>query len=272
MRTKICALSTIAVVVAGAGCATRPVRAAEKAAAALLISTSDEVKLGNQLHQQLDKEGMKYVQDPLVVQYVENLSRPILQMAKRDRKDITFHLHVVDKPNEVNAFATPGGHLYVMTGLILAAQNEAELAGVIAHEAGHVTGRHAARNMVQALGLQTVATLALGQNPSTLKQVAAQIAGTGAMLHHSRAQEIEADEYGATYARKAGYDPNGLISFFRTLQRQQGKVPKALTFLSTHPATSDRISALQKYIAEKKLRGGTLNQLNQLPATQQRLR
>jgi beta-barrel assembly-enhancing protease len=269
MRPTICALSTIALL-AGAGCATRPVRAAEKAAASVLVSDEQEKELGLQLHKELEKEGMKYVQDPAVVNYVTEIARPIIQRAKKDRNQ-SFSIYVVDKPSEVNAFATPGGNLYVMTGLILAAKNEAELAGVLAHESGHVTNRHAARNMVGQLGLETVASLALGKNPSMMKQLAAQVVATGGMLHHSRAQETEADESGAIYATAAGYDPQGLISFFQTLQKQEGKTPKILTFLSTHPATSDRISHLQSYIADKKLHGGSLNTLNQLSSIQQRL-
>ena len=182
-------------------------------------------------------------------------------------------MYVVDDPKMVNAFATPGGNLYVYTGLILAAESEAQLAGVLAHEAGHVTGRHAARNMVQQYGLQGVASLALGKNPSQAKQLAASLIANGSMLAHSRSQEHEADEYGASFSRRAGFDPNGLIGFFRILQRQQGSEgPKVLTWFSTHPATSDRISHLQQYISENRLTGGAVSTLNRLATVQQRLK
>lgn len=259
-----------AVALSSVGCASKPVVAAEKAAASVLISNQQEEQLGSQLHQQLQKEGMKFVSDPQVVKYVTEVARPILQAAKRERPEVSWQLFVVDSP-EVNAFATPGGNIYVQTGLIRAASNEAELAGVLAHEAGHVVGRHAARNMVQALGLQTVAGLALGENPSQLKQVAAALLANGALLHHSRSQEIEADEYGARFSHRGGYDPNGLIAFFRTLQRKTGEMPRLLTWLSTHPQHSDRIANLQQYIAQNNLRGGATTKTNQLAQIQQKL-
>jgi beta-barrel assembly-enhancing protease len=271
MRQILCALSSIALSITATGCSSRPVRAAETAVARVLISPQQENQLGTKLHQELEKEGMRYVQDRAVVDYVDQIARPILRQAKRERPDVTFHLHVVDKPGEVNAFATPGGHLYVMSGLIGAARNEAELAGVIAHEAGHVVARHPARNLVQMYGLQMVASLALGNNPSLLEKIGATVVANGAFLAHSRSQELEADEYGALYTARAGYDPRGLITFFQTLQKSEGRAPKVLNWLSTHPTTSERIARLQEFMSKKKLRGGQLNTLNQLASIQQRL-
>lgn len=255
----------------GAGCATAPVVAAEKAAASVLISDKQEEELGQQLHQELAKQGIQYVKDPQITNYVQQMATPILQAANQKRKGVNWHVHVVQSP-EINAFATPGGHLYINTGLIKAAQSEAELAGVIAHEAGHVVGRHSARNMVQAFGLQTIASIALGENPSMLKQVAASIVAQGAMLNHSRSQETEADELGAELARRANWDPNGLIGFFQTLQKQQGQTPGVLKWFSTHPPAGDRISHLKQYIANNNLRGGQQNKAQaQLSTIQQML-
>lgn len=255
----------------GAGCASAPVVAAEKAAASVLISDKQEAELGQQLHQELAKQGIQYVQDQEVLNYVQGLATPILQAANAKRPGVKWHVHVVQAP-EINAFATPGGHLYIHTGLIKAAKNEAELAGVIAHEAGHVVGRHSARNMVQAFGLQTIASIALGENPSMLKQVAASVVAQGAMLRHSRQQETEADELGAQLTRRAGWDPHGLIGFFQTLQKQSGDTPGALAWFSTHPPTGDRISHLQQYISSNNLRGGQQSRpQTQLSAIQQKL-
>lgn len=246
-----------------AGCATKPVVAAEKAAAATLISSQQENQLGLQVHQELAKQGVKYVTDPAVLDYVKQITGPILAQAKKDRPDVQWKVFVVENP-DINAFSTPGGYIYVQSGLISAVQNDAELAGVIAHEAGHVTGRHAARSMVQAYGLQTVAGIALGQNPSQLQQLAASVVANGILLHHTRSEETEADEYGVRYARAAGFDPSALISFFRVLQQKTGQMPKLLTWLSDHPATSDRIAHLQQYIAAERLKGGSIN----LPGSQ----
>ncbi|MGA9520533.1 MAG: M48 family metallopeptidase [Myxococcaceae bacterium] len=272
MRFRLALLPLFALTFA-AGCASTPIRAAEKVAAEVLVSDEQEQQLGLQVHQELQKEGMKLVTDSEVNSYVDQLARPILRAANNERRGVKWKLYVVDDPKMVNAFATPGGNLYVYTGLILASENEAQLAGVLAHEAGHVTGRHAARNLVQQYGLQGVASLALGKNPSQVKQLAATLVASGSMLAHSRSQEHEADEYGARFSRGAGFDPNGLIGFFRILQRQEGgSTPKVLTWFSTHPATSDRISHLQQYIAENRLRGGATSTLNRLAAVQQRLK
>lgn len=266
MRVLKCcavAVAALALSVGAAGCATKPVVAAEKAAAATLISPKEENQLGLQMHQELAKQGVKYVTDPAVLDYVNRIAQPILAQAKKDRPDVQWKVFVVDTP-DINAFSTPGGYIYVQTGLINAVKNDAELAGVIAHEAGHVTGRHAARSMVEAYGLQTVASIALGQNPTQLQQIAASVIANGILLHHTRSEETEADEYGVRYARAAGFDPTALITFFRTLQQKTGQMPKLLTWLSDHPATSDRIAHLQQYIAQNHLRGGQLD----LPGTQ----
>lgn len=248
----------LSALVAAAGCASPGYVKAEKAIASTLISTQEENQLGAQLHQQLQQQGMKFDNNPTVVNYVNEVARPILAVAQKARPDVKWQIFVVDTP-DVNAFATPGGYLYVQTGLLRAVKNDAELAGVLAHEAGHVVGRHAARNMVEQYGLQTVAGFALGQNPSQVKQIAASLLANGILLHYSRSQETEADEYGAKFARAAGYDPKALISFFQTLQAQSGKQPGFMTWLSDHPATSDRIAHLQQYIAANHLSGGQLD-------------
>ncbi len=269
VRLALCAALTTGAV-ATTGCASRPVVAAEKAAAALLLPPEQEAQLGQQLHGELQKEGLKFLEDAETKKYIDDLIRPILATAKKDRAEVKWRIFVVDDP-AVNAFATPGGYLYVQRGLIMAAQNESELAGVLAHEAGHVTGRHGARNLVQQYGLQTVAAIALGENPNELAKLGAQLAATGAMLRHSRQQEHEADEYGARYSANSGYDPRGLIGFFQTLQKQSGDTPRALTWLSTHPAHSERISHLQAFIKDQKLRTGQTNPLGRLQQIQQRL-
>lgn len=236
------------------GCATTRA-AVEKTAAQVLISDQQEDQLGLQVKEELNKQGIRYMDDAEVNAYVQNLATPLLQTANSVRKGVDWKLSVIDDPKTVNAFATPGGYVYVYSGLILAAENEAEVAGVLAHEAGHVVGRHAARQMVNAYGLETVLGLALGKNPGLISQIGASIVGNGAMLAHSRADETEADEYGATFTSKVGYDPRGIATFFEKLQQQQGKTPAILTWLSTHPATADRITHVNAFIARNGLTG-----------------
>ncbi|RKH06714.1 peptidase M48 [Corallococcus praedator] len=238
------------------GCAKQRV-GAEKAIAKAFISDEQENQLGLQVKKELEtKENIQYVEDPEVLQYVRGISAPILAQANKDRSGVKWKVNVINDPKTVNAFATPGGFLYVYTGLLLAADTEAELAGVMAHEAGHVVGRHSARAMVNAYGLQTITQVALGQNPGTAAQIAAQLAGGGLQLAHGRSEETEADEYGARYSAAAGFDPNGLIAFFEKLQQMQGTQPSVLKWLSTHPTNADRIAHLRKIIAQQGLKGG----------------
>ncbi|MFL5322513.1 MAG: M48 family metallopeptidase [Myxococcaceae bacterium] len=236
-------------------CASTQVRKVERGAAEVLVSDEQEKQLGLQVQGELDKQGVKYLQDQQVVSYVQNMATPILQAANQQRKGVNWTVRVIDDPKTVNAFATPGGFLYVYSGLLMTAENESELAGVMAHEAGHVVARHSAQQMVKAFGLEAVASLALGQNPGLAKQLAASIVGNGAMLANSRQDETEADELGATFSSAAGYDPHGLVTFFGKLLQQQGKTPKVLSWLSDHPATQDRIEHVNQFIAAHNLHG-----------------
>ena len=235
-----------------------------------LVSDEQEKQLGDQVKQELDKQGTKYIKDPEVVGYVQGVAKKIFVSANKDRPGVDWHVYVIDDPKQVNAFATPGGNLFVYTGLLMAADNEAELAGVWGHESGHVVARHSARQMVDAMGAQTVIDMALGQNPNQLAELAATLAAKGALLSYSREDESAADEFGARYASAAGYDPHGLITFFQKLQKMEGDVPAFSKYLSDHPATADRITHLQQYIAEKKL-GGTELGAERLRPIKQRL-
>lgn len=253
------------------GCTHAQRVSAETEAAKVLVSPEQENQLGLQVQQELSKKDVKIVQDATVNDYVQRVSNNVLQYAKKDRPDVTWHVYVIDDPKTVNAFATPGGYLYVYTGLLLAAQNEAQIAGVMGHEAGHVVARHSARSMVDALGLQAVLGMALGQNPSQVAQIAGNLLAGGTMLAHSRGEESDADDYGVTYLAEAGYDPNALISFFEILKKEEGSQPGIMKYLSDHPLTGDRITHLQQYIAEHHLTGSTKG-TGQLPAIQAKLK
>jgi len=232
---------------------------AETLAAKTLISDSDEEQLGQQVKQELEqKQHVRYIQDPAITGYVQNVGNRVFQFASKERPNLHWQLQVIDDPKTVNAFATPGAYVYVYSGLLLAADNEAELAGVLAHESGHVVAHHTARNLIDAYGLQAITALALGKNPSLLAQIAASIAANGTLLAHSRSDENEADEYGARYSSMAGYDPRGLVTFFQKLQAKEGKTSQVMAWLSDHPATPDRIAHITRFIAEHNLSGSDL--------------
>lgn len=252
-------LLPLAMVAVGAlGCAdfemTR--RTSEKIIAQTLISDEQEFQLGLQVHEQLKKEETRFLENPTVELYVEAIARKLIAQANKERQ-IDWKWFVIDDPKTVNAFATPGGRIYIYTGLILAAENEAELVGVVGHEIGHVVGRHSARQLVAANGLQVVSNMALGKEAGELAKFTAGLAGKGAQLAYGRDMELESDQYGARYASGAGYDPRALATFFEKLKAKNGDTG-ILTFLSTHPANSERIAKLQELIVTENLNGKEL--------------
>ncbi len=253
---------------AAAGCRTAQVRSAQTEVARALVPVSDEKQLGAKMAAQIETQ-TRPLADPAVVGYVREVGGRVAA-ASPNPDHWTFTFKVLDDPKTVNAFAIPGGNVYVYTGLLKAVQNEAQLAGVLAHEVAHVTSRHIAQRLVSQLGLETVASMALGQNPNALAQVASSVAVQGALLKNSRDDEAEADSKGVVAAARAGYDPRALPAFFRLLMGEQGSTSRALTFLSDHPATEDRIQALEAEISAKNLTGDRLD-VEGLRAVQQRL-
>jgi predicted Zn-dependent protease len=256
MHSKHLALFTAAALAAGGLFACRTV---ETTAAKALVSNDEENQLGQQVQQELQKQNTKFITDRQIVGYVTDVANKILGKAKKQRPEVNWTIEVIDDPKTVNAFAVPGGHLYVYSGLLLAIQNEAELAGVMGHESGHVALRHSARQMIDQLGLEAGASMVLGKNASSLSQGIASLAAQGTMLKFSRTDETEADEFGAAAMAEAGYDPQQLPAFFEVLQKEEGNVPGIMKYLSDHPLTKDRISHLHDYIAAHHLSGTTVN-------------
>ncbi|WP_442946911.1 M48 family metallopeptidase [Nostoc sp. CMAA1605] len=201
------------------------------------ISDRQEVELGAQMNQQLRSE-VKLNRDPQINRYVEDIGRRIVASSDRPRLPATFQV-VEDKA--INAFATAGGFVYVNTGLIKAAENEAELASVISHEWGHISGKHLVKQMQQRALASGVATAA-GLERNTAVGIGVELALN---RPRSRQDEFDADKRGLRTLIRAGYAPSGMVSFMRKLLKSGSSAP---TFLSTHPATSDRISALQAAI------------------------
>jgi len=231
----------------------------ERTAASVVVSDDQEAQLGLQVKSELEtKQNVKYCGDPQVTEYVRGVAGKVLALAEKDRPAVKWQVNVIDDPGTINAFATPGGYLYVYTGLLLLADNEAQLAGVMGHEAGHVVARHSAQQMVDQFGLDAVAQLALGKNPGVLGQLGKTVVQKGAMLAHSRAHEDEADEYGARYSSAAGYDPHALSGFFTKLKAKVGDTNTLTTWLSDHPATSSRITHINSYAQQNGLNGKEL--------------
>lgn len=203
------------------------------------ISNKQEVQLGSQINDQLIKSGQaKIYRNRAITNYINEIGQQLARTS--DRPDLPYTFQVVDDKS-INAFATMGGFVYINTGLILKAENEAELASVIGHEIGHIVGRHAIEQMRQTAIAQGVLSTA-GLDTSQAVQIGVELALT---RRNSRQDELEADRFGLENLTKAGYAPSGMLSFMQKLLEAGGSTP---SFLSTHPATSERIKLLKQEI------------------------
>lgn len=209
-------------------------------------SLDREVALGRQLAAEVDRSA-KLVTDPIITEYVNRIAQNLVLHS--DAK-VPFTIKVIDA-NEVNAFALPGGFLYVNRGLLEAADNEAEVAGVMAHEIAHVTARHGIEQASKGQLLQwgSLPLIFLGGLGGFIIQQVAGIALPLTFLKFSRGAEKEADRLGAQYMWASGYDPNSLITFFEKLQAREKNKPGTLEkIFSTHPMTGDRIEEVRELI------------------------
>ncbi|HEY0156899.1 MAG TPA: M48 family metallopeptidase [Thermoanaerobaculia bacterium] len=206
-----------------------------------LISIEEEWQMGTQISQEVARQ-VRFNNDPAVNAYVRNLGQRIVAQAAPPFNQLPWQFHVVED-DSINAFAIPGGHVYVHTGLIKNSDNASELAGVMAHEIAHVLARHSTEQLSRQYGLSTIASAVLGQNPSTIAAIAAQVAAGGAMASFSREAEREADEIGIQAMAAAGYNPAGMATMFEELleHRGGGQPGRVEQFFSTHPLTENRV-------------------------------
>ncbi len=219
---------------------------ANRAAADVLLPPRQEEDLGSNFSEQIASE-VSFHPSESVQSYVNELGALAVESA-RSRGDvpsgINFEFRVIDNDETINAFAGPGGQIYVYTGLLKRAGSAAEVLSVLCHEVAHVTERHIAERLVAIYGLEALKRAALGDNPGMLGNLVTSAAAQGFMLKYSRSHETEADETGLTYMLGTGYDPRGFIQFFELIQQQSG--PRPPQFLSSHPFPEDRIANIRK--------------------------
>lgn len=227
------------------GCASNPVTGKQDF---VLMSEDQEINLGRQAHQQILKQYRVY-DDPELQDYVSNLVEDL--STKSHRSHLVFHATVLDSP-QVNAFALPGGYVYVTRGIMAYMNSEAELAGVLGHEIGHVTARHGVRQQSASTVTGVLAAVIGATTGVRGASDAASIAGTALLRGYGREHELEADRLGAEYLAKVGYDPEEMIKvvgilksqedFDKQLAKEEGREPRAYhgTF-STHPSNDLRL-------------------------------
>jgi len=211
-----------------------------------LSSIESDVRLGKQAAAEVERD-VQLINDPVITEYVNRIGQNIVKNS--DATQFTFTFKVVDS-DEVNAFALPGGFAYVNSGLILTADDEAELAGVMAHEIAHVAARHASENNSKGTLFQIgmiPAIILTGGVLGTAIQEISQIALPMGMFKFGRNAEKEADKLGLEYMYLTGYDPSATISFFEKLQAKES-TRKVSSLFASHPPTPDRVEAEKKNI------------------------
>jgi predicted Zn-dependent protease len=214
------------------------------------INTKWEIALGRDMDKQIQQR-LKILKDPLAVSRLETIGQKITAVS--DRKDLTYAFRVVND-KEFNAFAIPGGFIYVNSGLMQAA-NDDELAAVIAHETGHIAARHGVKRLQVSLGYQILFNVALAATRTAAnQQIIAKAVDTSfnlVSLGYSRQDEFLADRLAIRYSQRAGFNPQGMVTFFEKLKEEaRKKGPNfRIVFLSSHPPIEERIKNAKKEIA-----------------------
>lgn len=211
------------------------------------LNPNQEVQLGRQMNQQMLSQRFRPNHDRALAAYINDVGQRLA--AQSDRPDLPWQFQVVDS-REINAFATMGGYVYITTGMLGFLSNEAELAGVLAHEIGHIEGRHLPQRLGQSY-LQQAGLSALGMDSDRFTQMAVELALN---RPNSRSAEFDADARGLRIMERAGYAPAGLISVMNKLA---GLSNNGMAFLSTHPDSRERARALTAKL------NGDRNRINQ---------
>ena len=215
-----------------------------------LLSPQEEVEIGHQSAKEVEKE-LPLLNDPVVVAYINDLGQALVRASKQTT--FQYHFQVVNT-DDVNAFALPGGFLYVNRGLIETAESEAELAGVIGHEIGHVVYHHGARQISKQYGLAVLVELVAGEKgqSSLARDIAGQFASFGAgltLLKYGRLAEQEADAFAVQATYQASVNPEGTAGFFEKLIALHNQEPQGVAvWFSTHPPTKERIDFVRAEI------------------------
>ena len=220
-----------------------------------IFSDADDIKLGKQIDEEIRKDPKQYPllkNRPDINKYVEEIGKKILSSpAITKRGTYAYQFEIIKDDSTINAFCTPGGYIYVYTGLLKFVENEATFAGVIGHEIAHAERRHATRRITAAYGVQIALGLVLGQNPAKAAEITANLFTGLGFLANSRSDETEADEYSFKYLSTSEYYPGGIRYFFDKIgaegKRGGGGFER---LLSTHPLPKDRVDHVMDLLAQ----------------------
>lgn len=224
------------------GCISR-VQTGEGKKEIILIPTSLEVAIGKDASKDIEKQ-LKVLNDHTVTAYVNEVGQKIVNVCFR--RDINYHFKVIDA-KDINAFALPGGFIYIYAGALANMESEAELASVLAHEIAHVAARHGVKQIQRSTAFKAVAGIVLKDQAKVVKQLSG-VAANLVFLGYSREAEFEADDMAVKFTYKADYDPQGIIDFFKLIESQSKGESRLTLILRTHPLTNDRIARCQKTI------------------------
>lgn len=226
-----------------------------------LFSLKDDVKLGEDLDKEIKSMPAEYPMlqgYPEVAQYVNNMGKYIVNKSPeiKYKNEFPYNFQVIDD-SIVNAFCTPGGYIYVYTGLMRFIDNEATLAGVIAHEIAHAECRHTTQRLTSYYGVSVLMSIVLGNNPGTVEQILANLFTGIGFLAYSRADETESDDYSIKYLSSTKYFPGAIRFFFDKIIKEQaarGSTPGDLDrLLSTHPLPQDRVDNVYEQLRANKI-------------------
>jgi predicted Zn-dependent protease len=216
-----------------------------------LFSASDDVKLGAEVDGQIRANTTEYpiYNNALATTYVQNIVNSILNSPLIEYKNTFVYKVTLLNSTTINAFCTPGGYIYVYTGLLKYLDNEATLAAILAHEMAHAERRHATKRMTKQYGVTILLNIILGQNPSELAQIGTNLFTGLGLLYNSREDEYEADEYSFKYLQSTQWYPGAGKYFFEKIKSDQNQSALEELF-STHPLDDKRIAALDQFIKD----------------------
>ena len=229
-----------------AGCATSAYNPGTEHQETLIFGTEREIAIGESVSKQVDKQ-FTVIKDPKLLEQLDRVSNRLVPVA--DRKDLSYRFTIVEMPedDQPNAFALPGGPIYVTQSLMALVKSDDELASVLGHEMGHVVAKHAMKHLQASIGMQALQIAAVATKTDSQTIQGMDLAITSLFLEYSQEDELEADRLGVKYAKAAGYDPTAGIRFMERMRDHTLKQPqRQFSYFRTHPFFADRIRMIRQ--------------------------